>query len=704
MRNVLCGFSWKLAIVVMISMTGFYSGAWGYGADPVPKDIFSLSLEELMNVEVTSAGFFRTTTSKAPGYVMVYDMDTIADSTVRTLSDLIDFYVPGSAMGTHERQGRLIGTRGILIDNNAKTLVMWDGQNVNYRMHFGYMIGMLSPLLGDVQKVEVIHGPGAIQHGSGAINGFINLIPKTGLSHPGFFTRYEYGITDRSNLFEAGYGFSYGEDRNVYVYGGGYDAKGFEPDTHWGNPAVNNPNINAFGFAENNYRFSTVWNHGDFNLNFFTYEMNPYKNNDNERGYFRNETLGIRPQYTLNLTDTESLELIGSILWMDFADFGTNDYFGIQGGSERHMEFKSIFRTTHFDNHSLAVGFLAGQKKFNGGDFYFSATPDQGFESVDTKWYEYGIFAEDMISLSDQWTLSLGLRYDKYRTSTIEGGQLGVGYDPEEIAGHFSPRAALAYQMDDKTVVKASYQHGFRMPDAVYYDWNLFNNAAADALGFANSPGLVPEEMDSFEVNLQKVVRDNLTLQVNGFYNIFKDQLSWGPLENAWSDAEVAAINAYNEITWGGGMFQNIEGKFQTYGTEVVAEWDITDRDKVVASYSFVKVNNNEIEQHYPTHQIKINLMHELIEDKLLFGVNYLFQSRFTRDINPIIHDAYESSRNVFDLSMIYRVNDRLRFKGVVKNIFGDKTPPMGFRSNQPSWGSLGYDEPRVFVSAEMTF
>ena len=192
-----------------------------------PDNLFDMSLEQLMEVEIAVASFFKVSTAKAPGYVLAYNMDDIGIGSVRTIADLLELHAPGNSVGGHQRQGRLHGVRGIMIDNNAKTLYMRDGQQINYRMHFGYMIGLLSPMLGDIQRVEIINGPGAILHGSGAINGLINEIPKTGQSHPGFFTRYEYGVREKSHLSEVGYGLQYGEKRDVYIYGGRYCASGF---------------------------------------------------------------------------------------------------------------------------------------------------------------------------------------------------------------------------------------------------------------------------------------------------------------------------------------------------------------------------------------------------------------------------------------------------------------------------------------------
>ena len=678
----------------------------------VMDDFMDISLEDLVEIDVSSAGFFTTTTNKAPGTIMVYDMEDIDNTPIRTLSDLFDQYIPGAISGAHERQGRLIGTRGLMIDNNAKTLVMWDGQQINYRSHFGYMVGMLSPMMGDISKIEVIHGPGAIMHGSGAINGFLNMVPKTGMSHPGGFMNYEYGIKEQSNLLEAGYGLKYGDSRGLYVYGGKLRSKGFTPDENWGTSQEYNGDVSAWGFEESNYRVSTTWNHDNFSLNFFTYELNPQKNSLHEYGYFKNETSAIRPKYILELSDDDSVELSASLLFMDFGDIGANGQTAnVIGGSERHWDTKAVFKTTRFENHQLAVGGLFGKKLFNGDKFYHSADPPEGFESLDTKWEESSMFAEDVMSISDSLTLSFGIRYDQYHLDPIQNmafvGDDAPAPEPGKIPGHTSPRIALAYEIDDQTVIKASYQHGFRMPDAAYYNWNLVNNAAASDLGFANSPALKPEELDSYELNLYKVLTNKLTLNANVYYNVFKDQLAWGDLGSYWSDAEVAAINDWTPASswgWNGGMFQNNEGDFAVYGTEIMVDYDLAENAALEVSYGYAKAENDVIEQHYPPHLIKTRLDTRWMEDKLIISMNYVYNSKYTKDINPIMNSLYEDSRDVFNIAASYQVTPNFRVKGEIHNMFGDATPPASFRSNVPQWGNAGYGEPRYYLSAELTF
>lgn len=143
---------------------------------------------------------------------------------------------------------------------------------------------------------------------------------------------------------------------------------------------------------------------------------------------------------------------------------------------------------------------------------------------------EFSLFAENLWTPTEKLNLSIGLRYDKFFLHEVSGGHMPEPFEPDSIDGHFSPRVAGAYSINETTVIKASYQHGFRMPDAAFYDYNLASNAAAKKLGFQTSPPLTTETMDSYELNLHKEIDKNLMFDVNFFYNIFEDQLIWGRL------------------------------------------------------------------------------------------------------------------------------------------------------------------------------
>lgn len=588
---------------------------------------------------------------------------------------------------------------------------MLDEQHLNQRGHFGYTAGLLSPLLGDIQTTEVILGPGAILHGSGAINGFINLIPKNGKDNPGPFLTTEYGFTDKLWKVETGYGTSYGTLKNIYLYAGAYGAKGFKPDELYGYSP--NYDSKSFGFEDENYRFSLYWNHNDFNLNTFYFENNPYKNGSFEIGQFHQATLGFRPKYTYKINDTDSLTTIGSLLWFDHRspreEPPASGDIRDRGGSENHLELKNIYRTRAWENHSLAAGFSFGEKRFYQKRQFFSDDAAVWFGTLDTKWQELGIFTEDVIDITDSWVVSFGLRYDKIYLETMSSDLWKNEQTPDQIKGHFSPRIATAYEIDKGTTIKASYQHGFRTPDAFYYVQNQQFTETANALGFATTvPSLGVETMDSFELNLYKdVPRCALKLDFNLFYNIFNNQLSFKFYDDLglFTPEERQAMKAYLDVhsTARLGSFLNEDKEIKSYGGEVNAIFQPLPHTEISLSYGYVQLVNADFRQ-YPAHQIKLNTQSKFLDDKLSLSLSYLYNNNYSKTDLSDAHDIYRKDRHVVNMALHYAVTPKITIGMTANNLFETDVPPMVFEPNDLDRGGLGYDERRIYASLNIVF
>lgn len=335
--------------------------------------LFNLSLDELLALDVGSASYLPTTLREVPAYTRIFRMSEIERSPARNLSEILHMFMPGHYTGMHPRYGTLHGVRGILIDNNAKTSVSLDGQRVNERIHFGYNVGMMSPLMGDIDRIEVSSGPGSLVQGSGAINGVINMVPKNGEDHEGSFFNVEHGFREFSTVVEAGSGFSYGPDKNIFIYAGAYGADGFEPDETYGEPPGAG-DINAYGFGDTGYRFSAYWNHENFSLNAFYAENNPQSGNDDggastrREGWFHHAKGGIRPQLEVELSDEQQLTLRGDLLATDHAFVYRDSATLTGGGSELYTGLSTVYENTMLDNNAFAVALSYGVRRFREKD------------------------------------------------------------------------------------------------------------------------------------------------------------------------------------------------------------------------------------------------------------------------------------------------------------------------------------------------
>lgn len=482
----------------------------------ITASVFDLSLEDLLKVEVQSTSYLNTTLAETSGYTQIIQMTDINGSPAISLQEILYMYAPNAVVGYHRRSGALYGVRGILTDSNTKTTVSLDGQQLNQRMGFGYMTGMTSPLMGDIDRIEVTHGPSALTQGSGAINGFINMVPKNGKDHTGTLVNLERGFKQDAYLVEVGHGFSYGEDKHHYLYAGAYDAEGFEPDNTFEQVSVLNDD-NVYGTGQVGLRLASYWNHQNFGLNSFYFENTPAVNAVETGkvptvGYWHTGHLGLRPTFNLELTPGHKLSVLGSLLWIDFykitpfADSSTSK----AGGSERHSDITAVYSTTAFDNNEFAAGISYGKKSFREKEQFFEKEVDLANASANTSWTELGVFVEDRWSITELLSLTFGLRYDKFDlskssfTPAVGAPQPPpIEFKPASIDGHWSPQISLAYQADLNTVAKVSYRHGFRMPDTRHYIGEE-NNDIARRLSLPADFNLKPESVDTIEFNLHR--------------------------------------------------------------------------------------------------------------------------------------------------------------------------------------------------------
>ncbi len=662
----------------------FFMGVFPLSAlaqDDAPGGL-GLSLGEILNLDVTAVGFFAMDTEKAPGFVQNFLMEDLESSSVRTLGDLVDNQVVGMTYGMNEAMGALIGSRGVLISNNAKTLVMLDSQQLHARSH-GYSDWFMTPFLGDIRSVEVVNGPGAIVHGSGAINGFFNLIPKNGSDDPGFSARAEYGEYEESALLDMGYGMSYGDGKDLYLYGGFTDADGEDIRVGYEGQELDREGW-AYGYRRSNFRLASYWRHGNFSLNTFYTEINPSTNTPwKERRHFHHAMLGIRPKYTWHLNENNFLDIMIS---SELHDVG----FEVAGSKESHIEAKVIYKTLSLENHQIALGGLWGQREFRGKSQYFSNDYESAYPIYEGEWTELGIFAEDLITWG-RFAFSLGLRWDTQASSKhVIDSDSGRSFEvPEE--GHFSPRVAASYELTDNSVIKASYQHGFRYPDANYYNSAEVMNNKVESLGLdGRLDPLVPETVDSYEIGFhQDIPKARLSFDMNLFYNTYKKQLTWSGLRGYLPDSTVDAME------WTGAVV-NLKEDFESYGSEIIAYWMPLDNLRLRMGYALAKTRDLDTER-YHTHQVKMNLKTSFLDDKLIFDLNTLWNSKLPDGESR--HDAYGEDRLVFDLSARYAITDNISVKVAAKNLAEEETPTSGYSIDNPTRGHLGEKDRRVYVS-----
>jgi iron complex outermembrane receptor protein len=164
--------------------------AWGQATESQkaqqspPGDLTQLSIENLMNMEVTSVSKREQKLSQVAAAIFVITQEDIRHSGATNIPELLRT-VPGLDVAQVNANTWAISARGFNRQFANKLLVLIDGRAVYTLMHQGVSWDTLDVPLEDIDRIEVIRGPGATVWGANAVNGVINIITKRAEDTPG---------------------------------------------------------------------------------------------------------------------------------------------------------------------------------------------------------------------------------------------------------------------------------------------------------------------------------------------------------------------------------------------------------------------------------------------------------------------------------------------------------------------------------------
>lgn len=181
------------------------------------QDFDGMSIDDLLNVKVTSAGHKAQRLSDIAAAITVINSDDIRRSGATTIPDLLR-YVPGVEVGQANNSDTSVAIRGFGGVFSNKLLVLVDGRSIYDPVFAGVSWGFQRTMMENIERVEVIRGPGATIWGANAVNGVINIITKDAQDTQGGLVSGLYGTKDQgTGSFR--YGFQPNKDLSIRLYG-----------------------------------------------------------------------------------------------------------------------------------------------------------------------------------------------------------------------------------------------------------------------------------------------------------------------------------------------------------------------------------------------------------------------------------------------------------------------------------------------------
>jgi iron complex outermembrane receptor protein len=183
-------------------------------------DVYQLSIEDLLNTEVTSVSRRSEALSEAAASIDVITSEDVRRSGAQNLPELLRL-ARNLEVAQIDAQRYAISARGFNgYETSNKLLVLIDGRSVYTPLYSGVFWDQQHVPLDDIERIEVVSGPGGTLWGANAVNGVINIITKDARDTQGLFAEAFAGGNDQR--LDARYGASFGASGRFRVFASGY--------------------------------------------------------------------------------------------------------------------------------------------------------------------------------------------------------------------------------------------------------------------------------------------------------------------------------------------------------------------------------------------------------------------------------------------------------------------------------------------------
>src|SRR6266487_2236957 len=162
-----------------------------------PPDLTAIGIEAVMNMEVTSVSKRPERLMDSAAAVQVITSEDIRRSGATNLAELLRL-VPGVQVARVNSSTWAVGVRGFTSTLSRSLLVLIDGRSVYSPLFAGVYWDVQDTPLNDVERIEVIRGPGATLWGANAVNGVVNIITKSAQATQGTYASIRGGNEDRA--------------------------------------------------------------------------------------------------------------------------------------------------------------------------------------------------------------------------------------------------------------------------------------------------------------------------------------------------------------------------------------------------------------------------------------------------------------------------------------------------------------------------
>jgi len=171
-------------------------------------ELTSLSLEELLDVEVTTVSKKQTNAFKSSSSIYIITQEDIRRSGLNSIPELLRT-IPGVHVGRINGNQWAINSRAANEVISREMRIMIDGRDLYNTFFNGVYWDSVNVVLEDIERIEVVRGPGASLWGTNTAHGVVNIITKKASQTEGALVSLSYGNAQDKYIASARYGFSH---------------------------------------------------------------------------------------------------------------------------------------------------------------------------------------------------------------------------------------------------------------------------------------------------------------------------------------------------------------------------------------------------------------------------------------------------------------------------------------------------------------
>jgi iron complex outermembrane receptor protein len=444
-------------------------------ATPGGPDLSQLSIEQLAQLPVRSASKRREPLSQAPTALYVITGEDIAASAADSLPEALRL-APNLNVQQLNGHEYAISARGFnSLETANKLLVLIDGRSIYSTLHSGVFWDLRTPMLEDIDQIEVISGPGGTLYGPNAVNGVINITSRDASETIGGLLRGTVGSFEQSAA--ARYGLALGGSGALRVYG-----NWFNFDDHSAapiGPAGLNDRFHGWraGFRSD---FTTERDH-------FTLQGDMFDNRIETAPGDGNQGQNVMGRWTRSLSGIASFDFqayydnVERRYQLTYDTLETVDFQGQLnlGAGSHDLVLGGGLRTTHdrFVNNLNA----------------FELNPQS------RRLWVYDGFVQDRFALTPTLSLIAGIKAEQTSFTGVQ----------------FLPNLRLAWHPDERTLFWAAASRAVRTPSRI--------DRQLELLPLLAGGDFQSEKLIAFEAGYRGQPTRRTTLSVSVFYNLYDD-------------------------------------------------------------------------------------------------------------------------------------------------------------------------------------